>query len=117
MMHFCFSTTYTVLLLLQSICDGANAVGVNDQPRDLQETETITTTACDVRVGGYQARLDMFYFYKVEYKDESSLDLPGLERALATSVASSLNECDKNMKPYYAVQLSSPSHELSIGGK
>jgi 5-formaminoimidazole-4-carboxamide-1-beta-D-ribofuranosyl 5'-monophosphate synthetase len=77
--------------------------------------ETIATAECEVRVEGYQARLDLYY-YKVEY-DEEPLDLLGIERSIATAVASSLSDCDENMKPIYAVELSAVGHKRSDTGK
>lgn len=76
--------------------------------------EIITTTSCKVREETFQARLELLYYYKVEYIE--SLDLVGIERALATSIASALNYCDENMEPLYAVELTSPSHIKTIAG-
>lgn len=77
--------------------------------------EIIATTECDVRTGGYEARLDLQYVYKIVYKQEP-LDLSDIERVIATSVAAVLDECDQNMQPIYAVELSSPSHVRSEAG-
>ena len=80
--------------------------------------EVITTTACNnIRFDGFQARLDMFYFYFVEYKDTNvELDLVGIENALAISIASALDDCDERNRPVYALEISS-RHILSEGGK
>jgi hypothetical protein len=81
-----------------------------------RDVEVIATTTCDVRLSGYEARLDLYFFYKVEYM-LAPLNLFLLERALATSVASVLNNCDENNMPIYAVELTMPSHEPVDGGK
>lgn len=77
--------------------------------------EIITTTDCNVRVRGYEARLDMYYFYKVVYKD--ALDLVDVEHALANAVVSSLNDCDENSEPLYAIEVNGQSHKESGAGK
>jgi hypothetical protein len=81
-----------------------------------RENEIITTTACSIRLGGYEARLELDYFYKVEYVMEP-LNLFQLERSIAASVASALKSCDENNMPIYAVEVNLPSHELIDGGK
>lgn len=80
--------------------------------------EIITTTACSNigLVKNYQARLDLVYTYSLEYS--GVLDLLGVERAIATSVASALNTCGDANQPIYAVALSEYSaHHLIVTGK
>jgi hypothetical protein len=98
-----------VLLLCTIRPNGAMTVNSRDN-------EVIATTACDVRLSGYEARLDLYFFYKVEYTSEP-LNLLLLERALATSLATVLNNCDENNMPMYAIELTIPSHEPVDGGK
>jgi hypothetical protein len=79
----------------------------------------ITTTACDVirSQTDYQARLDLLYFYLVECSAGTMPDLEGIERAIATSIASKLNDCNEENGPLYAVQVTGTWHRLSTGGK
>jgi len=83
-------------------------------PRELREI--ITTTACRNirRAEDYPARMDMIYVYFVDFVgDYDSLDLTGIERAIATSVASTFNSCDAEQQPVNAVELSEVSeHKL-----
>jgi hypothetical protein len=81
-----------------------------------ETSEIVSTSSCEVRIRRYEARLNIHYFYKIEYEEEP-LDLLGLEKTLATSIASALNECDENMEPVYAVELNAPSHVRSELGK
>jgi len=96
------------------------AVASVDDGRMAQSShlEVITTTACNnIRFDSFQARLDLFYFYFIEYRDMSiDLDLNGIENALAISIASALDECDDRNRPVYALEISS-RHMFSEGGK
>lgn len=78
----------------------------------------ITTTACNVirSQTDYQARLDLLYFYLVECNTGTIPDLNGIERAIATSIASKLNDCNQDNGPLYAVQVTGTGHRLSTGG-
>jgi hypothetical protein len=74
--------------------------------------EIITTAGCDT-IGSahqYPARLDLVYLYSVEFYRNALLEeiLPGVERAIATSVASTLITCSAAAaaQPMYAVELS-----------
>jgi hypothetical protein len=72
--------------------------------------EIITTAGCDT-IGSahqYPARLDLVYLYSVEFYQDAVLEgiLPGVERAIATSVASTLTTCSAAARPMYAVELS-----------
>ena len=89
---------------------GAAAVG-----RSLREI--ITTTACRNirRAEDYPARLDLIYVYFLDfYGDEPEVLLEGIERAIATSVASTLNDCDDRHQPEFAVELSEQSEHILI---
>lgn len=83
--------------------------------RSLQET--ISTTACNtVRRSGFQARLDLYYFYLIEYTNTTVLDLPMIDKAIALSIVQVLKECDVADRPKYAVVVSPNGHQLSQGG-
>ena len=92
--------------------------------------EIITTTACpNIRVAAsdYPARLDLNYVYSLEYfnsgdDNDSQLEdadgLLGIERAIATSVASALNSCGAANQASYAVEISDYSaHRLAATGR
>jgi hypothetical protein len=78
--------------------------------------EAITTTACtNIRsTDSYPARMDLTYLYTIEHT--ADFDATGIERALATSVASTLNSCDKSDRPIYAVELDIASQHKVISG-
>jgi hypothetical protein len=86
--------------------------------RALAAAAMITTTACDVirSQTDYQARLDLFYFYLVECNAGIIPDLEGVERAIATSIASKLKDCNEDNGPLYAVQVTGTWHRHSTGG-
>lgn len=96
------------LAVVWLLCSAARgAAGFDD--RILHEI--ITTTACaDIRLASdYPARLDLIYVYSVEFYGALD-DLSGMERAIATSVASALNHCSSAAnQPVYAVELSDDS--------
>ena len=89
--------------------------------------EIVTTTACrNIRQAhDYPARVDLVYIYVLDYvgndnennAGDDSLDLMGVERAIASSVASTLNRCDDERYPLYAVELSDASaHKVIATG-
>ena len=54
--------------------------------------------------------------YIAEYYD--TLDVRGIERAIATSVATALNSCDDESQPQYAVEISEESaHQVIATGE
>jgi len=80
--------------------------------------EIITTTACRFirRAEDYPARLDLIYVYFLDYYGDSPLTLlEGIERAIATTVASTLNDCDDQHYPVFALELSEQSQHILIG--
>lgn len=88
--------------------------------------EIVTTTACTNirRADSYPIRLDLIYIYFMDYyhpnnlKDGTTLDLEWVEKTIATSVAATLNECDAELQPAYAVELSEVSvHRIMSTGK
>lgn len=90
--------------------DPSNAIDVATSKREI-----ITTAACASvgQASDYPARLDLTYMYSVEFysdnNENASIDLNGMERAIATSVASTLSACSTDNQPQYAVELSSYS--------
>lgn len=78
----------------------------------------VTTTACNqIRTTLYRARLDLFYFYQIEYPNETGNaepNLVGIETAIASEIAEVLDLCDEADRPMYAVQLSE-GHQLTSG--
>ena len=88
--------------------------------RLLSSSTTITTTACpSIRTQELRARLDVFYYYLVEFAEDATADLAGVERAIANQLASALNECDEEKKhALYAVQvLGDDAHRFADEGK
>lgn len=100
--------------------------------------ETIYTADCNnVRLEPFQARLDLYYIYFLEYNASKSFamvtegnqsstsltlsinesNLFGLDTAIATSLVDVYNECNDKGQPMYAVQLSLDDQQLSSGGK
>jgi hypothetical protein len=88
--------------------------------------ELITTTACSKILDPveYVARLDLSYVYTLEFSDSGVTNqsvsvaleqqlLNSVERAIATSVASTLHECNAQQQPVYAVQISSDDASVS----
>jgi len=111
------------LVLLLSSCNGfATKAGRPQQLRSLQEitAEIISTADCNnVRVATYNARLDLYFFYLLEYEErmEADLDLLSINRAIATEITKILNECDDWGRPKYALSLNPSAHMPSKGGK
>jgi len=84
--------------------------------RSLQET--ISTADCNaIRVEPFPVRLDMYYFYLLEYNDTSALNLYGVDQTIGAAIIDVLNGCDGQGMPMYAVQLSPSDHQLAGGGK
>lgn len=80
--------------------------------------ETISTADCNtIRVEPFPVRLDMYYFYLLEYNDTSVLNLYGVDQTIGAAIIEVLNECDGQGMPMYAVQLSPNDHQLAGGGK
>jgi hypothetical protein len=80
-----------------------------------------------VDAASFGARLDLFYFYLLEYFDDESGKnggggqniteyLPRFDHAVATALVKHLSDCDgsDDDRPLYGVLLS--NHELSLGG-
>jgi len=86
--------------------------------RFLAATETISTADCNnVRVNSYHARLDLYYFYLLEFEDGAELNLRSVGKAIATELVKVLNECDQTDRPKFAVALHPSAHVFSEGGK
>lgn len=71
---------------------------------------TITSTRCPLirTADSFAARLDLYYLYQVEFSKDSDVlpDLEGINRAVASSLAQRLDECNEERRPTYAIQLS-----------
>lgn len=117
---------FAVLLLL-TIISARSAVLPDDrrrQPksqflrihnRGLRQVITATTCSSVRSPQDYPATLDVRYLYLVEYY--GSLELNSLAKAIATSVASSLNSCDDNDQPNFAVELTEENeHQILTTG-
>lgn len=78
----------------------------------IQGNEIITTASCSNLRQAYPARLDTVYLYAVEYY--GTLDLDGIERAIATSIVSNLGSCDDTGRPRYAVVVSDDTVHESV---
>jgi hypothetical protein len=82
--------------------------------RQLNEIITAATCAKMGTVDAYPARLDLVYVYALEFYDPLDDLLYGVERAIATSVASTLTTCTaaegasttQSSMPMFAVELS-----------
>jgi hypothetical protein len=80
--------------------------------------EVLTSTACpSLRWATYPARLDLFYFYLVEFPQYNPPDLAGVERAIAVGLTKVLEGCNAYGEPLHAVQLNEDGHRYSAGGE
>ena len=80
---------------------------------------TVTSTNCStVRSEPYRTRMELIYDYLVEYNDVDGAlpDLIGIESAISYGVAGSLNTCDSEGSPLFAVELAS-RHRVAKEGK
>lgn len=81
----------------------------------------LPTTCATVPVDSFGVRLDLRYFYLLEYDDLgddemtlSNLDLSRFDQAIAAALVDELPDCDEDGNPLYGVLLS--QHELSNKG-
>jgi hypothetical protein len=81
----------------------------------------LPTTCATVPVASFGVRLDLRYFYLLEYDDLgddemtlSHLDLSRFDQAIAAALVDELSDCDDDGNPRYGVLLS--QHELSNKG-
>ena len=65
----------------------------------------------------YPARLDMFYFYRIEFGNTTVPDLEGIQRAIALGLIDSFEGCNAYGEPVHAVRLKEGSHRYSMGGE
>ena len=78
--------------------------------------ETLTSLDCpSLRFSLYPARLELFYFYLVEFANTTSPDLPGIERAIAIGLLDSFDGCNAYGEPLHAVRLNDDGHRYSSG--
>lgn len=109
-----------VALVLACFCCYGPVVEAKTHDRELAQGDIVTTAACtNIRIEKYPARLDLYYFYTVEYTSESNgaaVDLTGIESAIAHSVASALSECSEHGWPLFAVEIPSVGHAIAGSG-
>jgi len=88
-------------------------------PAATDTAETITTADCNnIRLGSdYHARLDLYFFYLIEYKTDADLNLRGIGKAIVTELTKELNQCDDLGRPKFAVTIAPSAHALVEGGK
>lgn len=97
-------------VLFWALCLGENVAGA----------ERLTSTGCpSLRWGVYPARLDLFYFYLVEFDNTTTPDLQGIERAIAVGLVDTLSYkgCNVYGEPVMAVELTEDGHRYSSGGE
>lgn len=107
-----------LLLVLPLTCTGDHYY--RRQPlRALAATETISTAECNqVRASNYRARLDLYFFYLIEYEDDGTdIDLQSIGMAIATELIKDLKDCDDLERPKFAVTTIPSAHVLSNGRK
>lgn len=79
------------------------------------QANVLTTLACpNLRTEPFRYRLDLFYFYRVEY-NSTDVDLHAVEQGLATRLTNELSSCDVNGQAEFGVMLTG-GHRLSEGG-
>lgn len=88
----------------------------------VRATEMLTSTACpSLRWGVYPARLDLFYFYLIEFDKNTTTtpDLQGIEQAIAVRLVDTLayKGCNAYGEPVLAVELNENGHRYSSGGE
>jgi hypothetical protein len=105
-----FDYKYLLLLLLAWICSGVAVA-----PRGAQDILS-TTTCQSIRLERYKARLDIFYFYVIEWYGDSYLDLGGIDNGISAGIVDILSDCDPFGRPKYAVDLSINSHHIAHEG-
>ena len=80
--------------------------------------ETLTSTTCpSLRWAPYPARLDLYYFYLIEFRNDTTPDLDGIARALAVNLIDTFHGCNAFGVPVHGVQLERYSHRYSSGGE
>ena len=77
--------------------------------RSLQAAQAaITTTSCnEIRTEDYEAELQLVYEYLVEFKEDSTRSLVGIERGITQAIAQELDACDALDRPVYKVKATS----------
>ena len=82
------------------------------------QAEMLTSTACpSLRWAVYPARLDLFYFYLIEFANTTTPDLSGIERAIASALIDTFRGCNAYGEPVHGVQLNKQGHRFSSGGE
>ena len=106
------STMFGLALAVLFSCPvGGAAAGLR------RRAQTVVTTLCsNFRPEPYPARLDIFYFYLIEYQEGTSIQLSKLSAAIAQSIATALHDCDEQGRPQFAVELDHEEHVYSSAG-
>ena len=82
-----------------------------------RRAQTVVTTSCsNFRSEPYPARLDIFYFYLIEYQEGTRIQLSKLNAAIAHSIATALHDCDEQGRPLFAVKLDQDEHVFASAG-
>ena len=83
-----------------------------------EQAELLTSTACpSLRWAVYPARLDLFYFYLIEFDNTTTPDLAGIQRAIASGLIDNFRGCNAYGEPVHGVQLNNEGHRYSSGGE
>jgi hypothetical protein len=110
--HFATMLNSVVWILILSVmgCDG-----LLRGPSRLLSTETISTAQCpNIRRQSFPARLDLYYYYRIEYYSSNTLlNLQAFDRAIGAAIIDVFKDCDEQEQPMYAVQISPNGHELA----
>lgn len=82
------------------------------------QAELLTSTACpSLRWAIFPARLDLFYFYLIEFDNITAPDLLGIERAIASGLMDTFQGCNAYGEPVHGVQLNERGHRYSSGSE
>lgn len=97
-----------------TLCHGFHLRGLQ---RRLSNDLVVTTSCSSIRLETYRARLDVTYFYAIEYPVGTDIDLSSFGRAIGNSLASVLGECDERGRPVHAIMLDKHGHVFVTGMK
>jgi hypothetical protein len=91
--------------------------------------EQLTSTSCpSLRWAPFPARLDLYYFYLIEFVEEEkdvpsssetttpTPDLDGIARAIAVGLLDTFQGCNAFGEPVHGVQLVQDAHRYSTSG-
>lgn len=84
--------------------------------RALEATIATTFSCREIRVEPFRAKLELEYYYLVEFLGDGPHSLAGVQTALQHAVVGALSGCDEADRPMFAVSLG-PSHFFAADGK